>query len=407
MKARTLVGLDIGTASIRVAVIEERRGRPVLRALFKESAAGLKKGAIIDLSEASPAVARALMEAKRISKSCIKTIYANIGTVQMKTQHSRGIVAVSRADSEIYQDDIDRAIRASQAITLPPNRIIIHNVTREYIVDGVGDIIDPLGLSGNRLEVQSLVIDAFSPHVKHLMRAVELAGGEIGGLVLTPLAGARAALSKAQKDLGAVLIDIGFGVTSMCVYEEHKLMGVAVFPVGAGNITNDIAIGLKIPVDAAEAIKLEYGYALSREVNPKESIEISKFFPEGRGSVSRRFVAEIIESRLAEIFEFVDNELKAQGKAGELAGGAILTGGGAKLPGIAELAKEELRLSTRVGTAIREEWSDEALNFSESFEDPEFVNVLGLALWGAEKEGWESDARANFSMKGVLKYFLP
>jgi len=407
MKGDFLVGLDIGTAHIKVAVAENRNGRPVLRALFKESSAGLKKGVLVDLAEASPAITRALAEAKKISKAALRKIYVNIGTPQIKTQSSRGIVAVSRADSEIYEDDVERAIKASQAVNIGPNRMIIHNVTKEYIVDGVGDITDPLGLSGNRLEVSSLIIDAFAPHVKNVTRIVELSGGSVSGIVLTPLSEAKAALSKSQKDLGAVLIDIGFGTTSMCVYEENKLLGVNVFPVGAGNVTNDLAVGLKIPVQPAEALKIGYGYAVAKEVSTKESVELKKFAPDLKGVASRRFVAEIIESRLAEIFEFVNNDLRILGKAGELVGGAILVGGGAKLPGITELAKQELRLSSQIGFAMTEEWTDEAMNFSDYFEDPEFVNVLGLVLNGAEKEGWRENGKSSFAIKDIARYFLP
>ncbi len=406
MRSEYIIGLDIGTSGIKVAIAENRNGRPELKAVFKEPSAGLRKGAIHDLAEASPSVARALVHVRKISKQALKTIYVNIGTPQIKSQNSRGIVAVSRADSEIYQDDIDRAVKASQAINVAPNRIIIHNVTREYIVDGVGDIADPLGLSGNRLEVNSLVIDAFSPHIKSLMRVIELAGGRVGGLVLGPLIASRAALSKSQKDLGVVLVDIGFGTTSISVYEENKLLGVGIFPVGAGNVTNDIAIGLKIPVAAAEHIKLNYGYALAREVNPKEVVELKKFSEDNKGNVSRRFIAEIVESRLAELFEVVNNELKLLGRSGDLAGGAVLVGGGAKLPGITDLAKQELKLASQIGFTVTDEWADETVNFPDAFEDPEFVNALGLVLWGADKEEWQPK-QATFDFKNIFRYFLP
>ena len=179
------------------------------------------------------------------------------------------------------------------------------------MVDGVGDITDPLGLSGSRLEVQSVIVDAFSPHVKNLIRSVELAGGEISGLVFAPLVAARAALSKRQRDLGVVLVDIGFGTTGMSVYEESKLIGVAKFPVGSGNISNDLGVGLKIPIDAAEEIKLKYGNAVAKDVNSKDLVDITKFVPDAKGPVSRRFIAEIIESRMGEIFDLVNAELKS------------------------------------------------------------------------------------------------
>ena len=252
------------------------------------------------------------------------------------------------------------------------------------------------------------IIDAFTPHVKGLMRIVELAGGRVGGLVLTPLVASRSALSKTQKDLGVVLIDIGLGTTGMSVYEENKLIGVAVFPVGAGNITKDLAVALKIQVAAAEQLKMNYGYALAKEVSARETVDLEKFSPESEGAVSRRYVAEIIEARLAEILEFVNNELKVLGKAGQLAGGAVIVGGGAKLPGITELAKQELKLTTQIGLAIANEWTTSPAAFPEIFEDPEYVNALGLVLWGADQEGWQArNSGSIFAVKNIIRYFMP
>lgn len=408
MASNFVTGLDIGTGFIKVGVAENRNGRPVLRAVFKELSFGLRRGAIIDLGEASQAIARALAGVKKISKAAAKNIYVNIGTPQAKTQGSRGIVAVSRADTEIYTDDIDRAVKASQAVNLDPNRTIIHNITREFIVDGIGDIGDPLGLSGSRLEVSSLIIDAFSPHIKNIVRAVEIAGGEVSGLVFGPLVAGRSALSKGQKDLGVVLIDIGAGTTGMVVYEENKLIHVGKFPVGSGHISTDLAIGLKIPVAAAETLKLNFGYALAREVGHKDFVDLKKFYPEARGTVSRRFIAEIIEARLAEIFDFVNNELKSLGKSARLPGGAVIVGGGAKMPGLTELVKQELKLTSQIGFALEEGWLSEGSAFGDFLEDPEFVVALGLVLWGADEEGWKGkNMFSGFKIKNFIKNFLP
>ncbi len=408
MSSNFITGLDIGTSAIKVAVAENKDNRPALKAVFKEPSMGLRKGAITELAEASQAISRALAEVKKISKSAAKNIYVNIGTSQVKAQVSKGIVAVSRADTEIYRDDVDRAVKASQAVNLLPNRTIIHNVTREFVVDGVGDIPDPLGLSGSRLEVQSLVIDAFSPHVKSLVKAVELAGGQVSGLVFSPLVASRSSLSRSQKDLGVALIDIGFGTTGLAIYEENKLLSAVKFPVGASNISNDLAVGLKIPVPAAESLKLNYGYALARDVGQKESVDLKKFFPEAKGTVSRRFVAEIIESRLAEILDFINNELKLLENRGKLPGGVMLVGGGAKMPGLSDLVKQELKLPSQVGLSLGDEWGTEGANFEEFLEDPEFVTALGLVLWGTDNEGWNrSGALSGFSVRNVVKLFLP
>jgi cell division protein FtsA len=332
-----------------------------------------------------------------------------VGGSNVKLQNSRGIVAVSRADSEIYSEDIERVIKASQAINLGPNRMILHTITQEFIVDGINDIVDPLGMVGNRLEVNTLIIDAFKPTVNNLVKAVEAVGAKVGGLIYNPLASSRSVLTKAQKELGVVMIDIGFGTTGISVYEENKLLSVSVFPIGASNITNDLAIGLKCPIKTAEEIKLSFGSALARESSNKEKIELHQLDEALKSAVSKRFISEIIEIRLAEIFEFVNNELKALGKLGELPAGAVLTGGGAKMKGIAELAKHELKLPIQIG--IPEFPEIEIINddLRTEIEDAEFSAVVGLLLWGAER----SHKEANWvgTKKGwlskVFKYFLP
>lgn len=403
-----ITGLDVGTSSLKVVVAECRGARPTILYAREEPSFGIRKGAVIDLGEASQAINRALAEVKKVSKSAVRNIYVSIGTPQAKTQTSRGIVAVSRADAEIYQDDIDRAVRASQAVNLPQNRTIIHTLTREFMIDGIGDIVDPLGLSGSRLEVQSLIIDAFSPHIKTLIRAVELSAGDVSGLVFGPLVAARAVLSKRQRDLGTALVDIGFGTTGVSIYEENRLVGVAKFPVGAGNISNDLAVGLKIAVDTAEEVKLHYGYALAKEVGVKEAVELKKFTEDAKGSVSRRFIAEIIESRLEEIFDLVNNELKLYQKAGQLPGGVVLVGGGSKLPGLTDFVRQEMKLAAQIGATLTDEWEAEGGAFKEYLEDPEFVNAFGLVLWGMDSEGrWATGSESKANFKNFFSYFTP
>ena len=375
---------------------------------LKETSSGLRRGAITDTGEIMQALSRIFAELKDVSRSATKNIYVNIGTAQANAQHSRGIVAVSRAESEIYSDDVDRVIRASQAISLGSNRIIVDTITKEFMVDGVGEIADPVGLGGGRLEVATIVIDAFEPHIKSLFKVMNLNGGVIKKTIFDPLASARAALSKAQKNLGTVVIDLGYGTTSMAAFEDGRLLGTAVFPVGAGNVTNDIAMGLKIPVDVAEKLKLQYGYAVSREVGARESIELKQFIPDAKGNISRRLLAEIIEARLAETFEFINSELRILGKSGQLPGGVVLVGGGAKLPGVAELATNELKLTSQIGLlADRSDWDESSPEFERICEDPEYVNVLGLGLWGAEEEGWGQSRSFDFNPKKWLRYFIP
>lgn len=405
-----ILGLDIGSRFTKAVLGEIRKdGRLTLLRLLKADAAGMRRGAVDDVAEATRAVSHILAEVKRTHRNAVKNIYLGAGGSGVRIHLSTGVVAVSRSDSEIYEDDVQRAIQGSQAMNLPPNRMILHSVVREFVVDNMRDIRDPLGMVGNRLEVLSLIIDVFAPAVKNLEKCVETAGGGVSGLVFTPLADARAVLSKNQRELGAAVIDIGFGKTSLTVYEENKLLHAAVFPVGASNVTNDLAIGLKIPVETAETVKFSYGFALARDVGAKESVDIAKIDPASKGMVSKKLIAEIIEVRLAEIFELVNNELKQIGKAGKLAAGAVLTGGGAKLPGIVDLAKQELRLSVQVGVPNLSVLDVAGGELGLQAEDPEFVSAIGLFLSAADKLKEAQPKRFSIRsfFKNLFRYIAP
>lgn len=397
-----IVGLDIGSHCIKAAVAEIKKNKKLsLVQVFKMPSVGLRRGIVDDLPEATRAVNQVLGEIKKISKNAVKNIFLGVSSPDFKVQSGMGMVAVSRADSEIYQDDIDRAVESSQAIKLPLNRLIVHSLVNEYVVDGVAGIKDPLGMVGNRLEVSSLLIDAFAPGIKNLTKCVESAGGGISGIIFSPVASARAVLTKNQKDLGVVLVDIGFGKTSMSVYEEGKLLHAAVFPVGAGNVTNDLAIGLKTSINVAESIKLSLGLAVTKEAPAREQIELNKFDPAARGNAGRRYIAEIIEVRLAEILEFVNNELKYIGKAARLPAGVVLVGGGSKLPAMVELARQELKLNAQVSVPNISELDINNSEMIAQSEDPELAAVFGLILSGFDQ--LESSRPTMGGVSGLVK----
>ncbi len=404
--------LDIGTNNIKALVADLKNdGRLILKGVVKTSSLGMRKGEVIDIDDVVASLKKSFEEIREIDKAALKNILVNVGGSNLKTQNSKGIVAVSRADSEIYSEDIDRVVKASQAVNLGLNRMIIHTLTREFLVDGIGGIIDPLGMIGNRLEVNSLIIDAFKPTVTGLIRAIEEAGGEIGGLFYSPLVSAKSVLSKAQKELGVLMIDIGFGTTGMCVYEESRLEVATIFSVGAGNITNDLAIGLRCPIETAETIKLSFGSAISRGVSSKDKINLQEINEELDSNVSRRFISEIIQVRLAEIFEFVNNELKLVGKIGQLPAGAVITGGGAKMPEILELAKQELKVPVQLGIPELSSLEIEDSEIALRLEDPEFAGAVGLMLWGGDQYGkelnWSMPQMKIGKLSKIFKYFIP
>ncbi|MEK7641116.1 MAG: cell division protein FtsA [Patescibacteria group bacterium] len=403
-----IVGLDVGSHSIKAAVAEvKKNGKLSLVKVIKMPSAGMRRGLIDDLPEATRAISQVLSEVKKVSKNAVKNIYLGVGSPDFRVQHSQGIVAVSRADSEIYKDDIDRAVEASQAVKLPLNRMIVHSVTREFIVDDVADVRDPLGMVGNRLEVRSLIIDSFAPAIKNLTKCVESAGGGVAALIFSPLAACQAILNRNQKDLGVVLIDIGFGKTGVAIYEENKLLHTAVFPVGSGNVTNDLAIGLKTSVSSAENIKLTLGSAIAKEAPAREIVDLKKFDPGARGTTARRFISEIIEVRLAEVLEFVNNELKHISKSAKLPGGVIITGGGAKMPGMVDLAKQELRMSAQIGVPSILDFETSDPDLISQSEDPEMACALGLLLLGSEKMTEDKPFDGVGIFKKFFRMFLP
>jgi cell division protein FtsA len=379
-----ITGLDIGTNNIKAIVAEiKNNGRLLVLGALKQPSAGFRKGVLTDFDEATLSLRNILTDIRGISPKTVKNVYINVNGANIKSCLSKGVAAVARADSEIRRDDIEKAIQSSRAVNLSSkNYIVLHNITREFFVDGLGGIQDPLGMIGTRLEVNSLIIGAFSPIINDLTKCLERNGITISGLIFSPLAASEAVLSRQQKDLGVLMVDIGFGTTGLAIYEENKILKALSLPVGAGNITNDIAIGLRAAIGTAEKTKLSQGFALAKEISRREVFNLQEIDNSLRGEISKRFLAEIIEARLAEIFEMIHNELKGLDHKVELPAGVVITGGGAKLPGIIDLAKQELKLPTQIGLPeltkfdIKEPFSQELIS------DPEFATAVGLILLG-------------------------
>jgi cell division protein FtsA len=385
------------------------KGQQLLQ-LLQQPSAGMRRGVVDNLTQLTQALSSPVGTIKTISRSSLRSIVLGVGGPDLKVQMSKGVVAVSRADDEIQIDDMNRALQSAKAITTSQNRIVIDTLIKEFVVDGIAGIGDPIGMLGKRLEVNLMLIESFAPAIKPLQRAVETLGGFAEKLVVSPLAAANAVLTQDQKENGVLLIDIGFSKTSVAIFEEGKISHVAILPVGGGTVTNDLAIGLRVPIDVAETIKLSYGNALAKEVSSRDAIELAKVDPRVKGTVTRKFIAEIIEDRLAEIFELVNTEVKRVGKLSQIPAGIVLTGGGAKMPSIAELARQELRLSAQVGIPSLSGISSASTDITLQAEDPSYATVLGLLEY-ANTEGEESRMKINShigsGLKKILNYFIP
>ncbi|MEP7162763.1 MAG: cell division protein FtsA [Candidatus Moraniibacteriota bacterium] len=392
------VGLDIGTALVRSVIAQSMGDGEPLRVLGVGTAesVGLRRGVVVNADEVAKSVNRALETAERQAGVAAEDVLVSVSGADIFCQEAIGVVAVGKADGEVTEDDLIRVVEETQARTmLSANREILHVVPQHYRLDDQTDIKDPVGMRGVRLELSALVVGTAGHHLKNLGRSLELAGVTPRQFVVEPLASAEAVLLPKQKDLGVVLVNIGGSTTSVAVFEDGDLLHLAVLPVGGGHITNDIAIGLRASIDVAEAVKLQYGHALPDEIGKKEEVDLGEFDSQETDAVSRRHVAEIIEARIEEIFQYVNNELKSIHREALLPAGAVLTGGGVLLPGVVELAKKHLRLPAQIG------YPKPLGGILDQVDSPAFATVVGLLLLSQEERGGGHGSRMGKVFESV------
>jgi cell division protein FtsA len=314
----------------------------------------------------------------------------------LKTLNSKGVVAVAKANEQVEDSDIERALEVAESTTTMPNYEILHVLPINYNLDDQKGIKEPQGMSGVRLEVETQVVMALSSQVKNLTKCIYRTGVDIEYIVFSILATAEAVLTSKQKELGVAVVNIGASTTSLVVFEEGNIMHTAVLPVGAGHITNDLAIGLKTSVDTAEAVKIDHAQALSEGISKREEIDLHKYSDEEqKGSyVFKKDIAEISEARMDEVLNMVNDELKIIERNGKLPSGVILTGGGAKMPLSVDLAKEIFQLPVFLGLPSDKNFPIDKLN------DPEYTTALGLVLWADKNIDYGSGFLSNFSAVG-------
>jgi cell division protein FtsA len=391
-KNNTIVGLDIGTSNVRVVIASvksKEEAKPRIIGIGQSPSLGMRKGVVVDIEEMTKSIKMAVDQAERSAGVSIERAYVSVGGSHIRAKTSKGVVAVSRADEEVSEDDILRAISNASAVSMDPNREVLHVIPKEFSIDGQEGIQDPRGMTGVRLEVDTLIVEGLTPYVKNLTKCLNNCRTEIQGLVLNVLAASRAVLLKRQKELGVLVLDLGGGTVGMTVYEEGKLVHIHILPVGSAHITNDIAIGLRTSIETAEKIKLKYGSCLPTEVSKKDTIDLSKIDEKEEGLASRQEIAKIIEARIEEIFSLVNKELKKIDRERLLPSGAVLVGGGAKVPGIIDLAKDRLKLPIQIGSIHGVEGLVDKVN------EPGFATALGLIFWALEMQE-EKEEKALF-----------
>lgn len=405
MADEIITGLDIGSNTIRVAVCKASTGEDgaprlhVIGAVASPSG-GMHKGAVSSMEDAVSAISKALEKAERMTGVALNSAWVAIAGQSIVVQESRGVIGVSRPQGEIAEDDVERAMEAARTVATPSNYDILHVIPKSFTVDGQRGVKDPVGMNGIRLEVDAVIIEALSSHIKNLTKSVYRTGLDIDDLVYAPLGTAEAVLSQRQRELGVCVVNIGSATTSLAIFEEGDLLHTAVLPVGGDHVTNDIAIGLRTSIETAEKVKMAYGNAVPDAVDRKHQFALRDFGAETDDVVKRRFVAEIIEARMEEIFEAIDAELRKIDRSGMLPVGILFTGGAMKLEGSLEVAKRVLRLPCAVGTPLGiTSVIDEAL-------DPAFATAIGLAAWGRgirELHGKKFNFGNFFKFKSVDK----
>lgn len=403
-----LVGVDIGSTKIITCVGKFENGNIDIIGIGKATNQGMRRGLIVDVEETVSAISASLEEAERMTGMPLNYATVGIDGAHIEATDSKGLIAVSRADGEITEEDITRVVDAARAVPNKPNREILHVMPRNFIIDGQEGVKDPTGMNGIRLEVDACVISTSTNAIKNTQRCVEQSGLNINDIVFAPLAESKILLSKRQMEIGVILIDIGASCTSYAVYEEGDLIHCGVVPIGSSHITNDIAIGIRTSIEVAEILKLKHGFALPEKVSEKEEVELKSIDKKEEGTASVKYISEIIEARLKEILLIIQDRLQMIGRDGTLPAGVILTGGGAKLEGVIELTKETLRLPAQIGTPLHE-----IGGLIDKLDDPVYSTSIGLMLWGRDKSQSNlftdnsSVSGALSKAKNFFKQFLP
>jgi cell division protein FtsA len=366
------VGLDIGTSTVRCVVgmfDQGSGGKPSLIGHGSAKNTGMRKGAVVHVDDVAEAIVKAITEAERMSGQRVHEATVNINGSHVTGFNSKGVIAISGVNREITPDDRYRVEEAATVVSMPPNREIVQFFAKNYSLDGQHNIKDPVGMQGIRLEVDAHIVTAATPNLRNLDAALEKAQVRPNHHTVSSLAAAEAVLTRQQKEAGVLVLDIGAGTTNIIIVEDGEVQHAAVLPIGGTNITNDLAIGLKTDLDIAEAVKLQHA-SLKEEKKTTATVKV--------GDTTHAFDFEdiqmITEARVEELLEYVEKELHKIRRAGKLPGGVVIVGGTAKLPGLAEFAKQKLQLPARIGKL------QNVGGLVDTVEDSAYCTVVGLML---------------------------
>lgn len=381
---RIATGIDVGTHATRVVIVEHSRGAaPVIIGTGVSESRGLRHGYIVNKMDAMRSIGVAIAMAEKMAGMKIKSAFLSVGGISLESSISHGTSIVSRASSEVTEIDLKKAsAEAEENLTHLTNKRIVYRTPIRYKLDNKEVLGDPLGMTGTKLDVKMLFVTCLEQHLNEIIRTIEELGVEVDEVLPSPIAAGQVALNKKQRSVGCALVNIGAETVSIAVFENETPISLQIFPIGSTDITNDIALGLKIPLQEAEKIKVSG----TDGVYPKKKLD------------------EIIEARLEDIFELIDSHLKKIGRSGLLPAGVILTGGGAGIATIEDLAKAVLKLPSSIAHPV-------LLNANKHLvRDSSWLVAYGLALYALQKPSDTTEPGIGDILgilKGWVKPFLP
>lgn len=392
-----VVSLDIGSSKVAaIAGDVGDDGKVQVVGFGSVRSSGIRKGNVIDIENTVRAIEVAIEKAEQMSGRHIEGGYVGITGLTISSLNNRGVVAVSSSDQEIMQEDVERVLQAAKVIALPHDRRIVHVIPRQYIVDGNESILDPVGMIGSRLEVETHIVTIANAALQNIMKCCERAGFHVEELVLNSYASGEAVIYPAEKELGVVVVDIGGGTTDIALFDQGTLWYTSVLPIGGDHITSDLAVGLRTPLNQAETIKKEHGCTIPALTSDSEFVDVPNVGGGNAIRVSKKMIASIIEPRVQEILNLVKNKLDSSGYTGMLPGGVILTGGTALTQGIVELAIDLLEKPVRVGHP------EDIRGLADVVDSPEYATGVGLLMYGSKRQYVTEEHEDALSLKALF-----
>ncbi|HUV35672.1 MAG TPA: cell division protein FtsA [Patescibacteria group bacterium] len=396
MDSEFVVGLDAGTTMVSVVIGEVgRAGAIKIVGVGSSESEGMKKGVVVNIEEAAACVSRATREAEKMAGVEIQGVCASLSSPDIKSFNSRGVVALSPGTHEIMEGDVERVTAISQNVTLPADREVIQAVGQDYIVDTHGGIRDPIGMAATRLGAEMHIVTGLAMPLENFSKVLRKAGLVIVNLVFEPIASALAVCTADERENGCLVIDVGGGVTSYMLYHGGCVRSSGVIPAGGINITNDLAIGLRLPFPAAEELKRSHGIALASMAGEDEEVVLPGIENRGSGKIRAQMIAAVIEPRCEELFTMVKEAVSTDRQIPVLGGGVVLTGGASQVRGLTGVAEQVFDLPVRCGRPSNLE------GLAEIVSDPSFSTVIGLLIH--ERDSLPRDSGREAGMLGRLK----